>query len=134
MHLTRVSFQASLRDYQKQADDLLAAWKARDDDAIRIAVHNHPKFLKPDVPWLPKTLTKEDLLSASFDESDARLAIARWYDFADWPSLEAYVGAVILDGSPVATFEAAVEAVIDGHVDVLAKLLRDHPELARARS
>ncbi|HEX7794041.1 MAG TPA: ankyrin repeat domain-containing protein [Vicinamibacterales bacterium] len=134
MQLTRVSFHAGLRDYQKQADDLLAGWKARDDDAIRIAVHNLPKFLKPDVPWLPKPLTKEEVLNASFDESDARLTIARWYDFADWSSLEQYVGAVTQDGSPVARFEAAVEAVIDGHIDVLAKLLRDHPELARARS
>jgi hypothetical protein len=134
MQLTPVSFQASLRDYQKQADDLLGAWKARDDDTVRIAVHSHPKFLNPDVPWLPKRLTKADVLSASFDESDARLTIARWYDFADWSSLERYVGAVTEDGSPVAKFEAAVEAVIDGRVDVLAKLLRDHPELARARS
>jgi ankyrin repeat protein len=74
------------------------------------------------------------VLSASFDESDARLTIARWYDFADWSSLEHYVAAVTQDGSPVARFEAAVEAVIDGHVDVLAKLLRDHPDLARTRS
>jgi len=134
MQLTPVSFQASLGDYQKQADDLLAGWEARDDDAVRIAVHTHPKFLNPDVPWLPKRLTKEDVLSASFDESDAQLAIARWYDFADWASLKQYVAAVTQDGSPVARFEAAVEAVIDGHVDVLATLLRDHPELARARS
>jgi ankyrin repeat protein len=134
MQLTRVSFHASLHDYQKQADDLLAGWKARDGDAIRIVVHNHPKFLNPDVPWLPKGLTKDEVLSASFDESDARLAIARWYDFADWSSLEQFVAAVTQDASPVARFEAAVEAVIDGHVDGLAKLLRDHPELAHARS
>jgi ankyrin repeat protein len=134
MPFTPVPFQAGLRDYQKQAHDLLAGWKARDEDAIRVAVHKHPKFLNPDVPWLLKRLTKEDVLSASFDESDARLAIARWYDFADWSRLEEYVAAVTLDGSPVARFEAAVEAAIDGHVDVLAQLLRDHPELARARS
>jgi ankyrin repeat protein len=134
MQLTPVPFQASLRDYQNQADDLLAGWKARDEDALRIAVHKHPKFLNPDIPWLPRRLTKEDVLSAPFDESDARLAIARWYDFADWSRLEEYVAAVTRDDSPVARFEAAVEAVIDGRVDVLATLLRDHPELARARS
>lgn len=134
MQLTPVSFQASLVNYQNQADDLLAGWKARDEDAIRIAVHTHPKFLNPDIPWLPKKLTKEDVLSASFDESDARLAVARWYDFADWLRLEEYVVAVTQDNSPVARFEAAVEAVIDGQVNVLASLVRNHPELVRARS
>jgi len=76
MQLTPVPFQASLQDYQKQADDLFAGWKARDEDAIRIAVHKHPKFLNPEIPWLPKTLTKEDVLGAPFDASDAQLTIA----------------------------------------------------------
>src|SRR5262245_19605697 len=134
MQLTPVFFKARLRDYQKQADDLLAGWKARDEDAIRIAVHKHPKFLNPDIPWLSKKLTREDILSTSFDISDAQLTIARWYDFAAWWRLEEFVAVVTQAGSPVARFETAVEAVIDGRVDVLARLLRDHPELARARS
>src|SRR5262245_36086540 len=134
MQLTPVPFQASLQDYQKQADDLFAGWKARDEDAIRIALHKHPKFLNPDIPWLPKKLTKEDVLGAPFDASDAQWTIARWYDFADWSRLEEYVAAVTQNGSPVAQFETAVEAVIDGHVDVLARLLREHPDVARARS
>src|SRR5215468_594801 len=77
MQLTPVSFQAALGDYQKQADDLLAGWKARDEEAIRIAVHRHPKFLNPDIPWLPRNLSKEDVLNTPFDLSDAQLAIAR---------------------------------------------------------
>ena len=134
MHIAPVSFRASLQAYQAQADELLQGWNAEDRDAIRLAVHKHPKFLSADVPWLPRKLTEADIRNASFDGSDAQLTIARWYDFADWGRLQEYVDAVTVDGSPVAQFEAAVEAVIDGHVDALAALLRENPELSRARS
>jgi ankyrin repeat protein len=134
MHITPVSFRASLQPYQTQADELLQGWKREDRDAVRLAVHKHPKFLNPEVPWLPRRLSETDIRNASFDASDARLAIARWYDFADWQRLEEYVDAVTQDGSPVARFETAVEAVIDGNVEMLAGLLGDNPELARARS
>jgi ankyrin repeat protein len=129
-----VSFRAGLREYQKQADDLLAGWQADNEDAIRLAMHSHPKFLRTDVSWLPKALTKEDIRSASFDMTDAQMAIARWYDFADWQRLEEYVEAVTRDGSSVQRFETAVEAVIDGNIDMLQKQLRESPELIRSRS
>jgi ankyrin repeat protein len=90
--------------------------------------------LRSDVPWLPAKLTEAEIRNASFDRSDAQLTIARWYDFADWRRLEEYVDAVTDDESPVAQFEAAVEAVIDGQVDALASLLRANPELLHARS
>jgi ankyrin repeat protein len=134
MHITHASFRSNLDAYQAQADELLRGWNSEDHDAIKLAVHRHPKFLRPDVSWLPRHLTEGDIRQASFEMADARLAIARWYDFADWQRLEEYVAAVTQNGSPVAQFEAAVEAVIDGHVDVLGALLRQSPELARARS
>jgi hypothetical protein len=45
-----------------------------------------------------------------------------------------YVEAVTTPGSPVARFEAAVEAVIDGDIATLTKLLPEDPALVRARS
>jgi Ankyrin repeats (3 copies) len=134
MHITPVSFRANPDAYLAQADMLLRGWKSGDADAIKLAVHRHPKFLRPDVSWLPRHLTEADIRQASFEMADAKLAIARWYDFADWQRLEEYVGAVTQEGSPVAHFEAAVEAVIDGDVENLRSLLRASPELARARS
>jgi ankyrin repeat protein len=59
---------------------------------------------------------------------------ARHYDFADWPRLAESVAAVTRAGSPVALFEAAVEAVVTGDVPALESLLREHPDLVRARS
>jgi ankyrin repeat protein len=134
MHITPVSFRAGLQEYQQQADDLLNGWKAGDTDAIRIAVHKHPQFLRADVSWLPRKLTEADIRNAAFERREAQMTIARWYDFADWQRLEEYVAAVTREGSAVAKFEEAAEAVIAGHVDTLTKLLRDTPDLTRARS
>jgi hypothetical protein len=134
MDMNPVSFRAGLPAYQAQADALLHGWKTGDREAILLAVRKHPKFLRPDVPWLPRHLTEADIRSASFEMADAQMAIARWYDFADWHRLEEYVDAVKQQGSPVARFEAGVEAVIDGDVDALRGLLRDDPELIHARS
>jgi ankyrin repeat protein len=53
--------------------------------------------------------------------------------FADWPSLAAYVDAVLREG-PVFEFESAVEAVINGDLAALEDGLRRDPALVHARS
>lgn len=68
------------------------------------------------------------------DLGAAQLTIARRYDFDSWPRLAEFVEAVTHENSPVSKFEAAVEAVIEGDVATLAVLLKENPELVRARS
>ena len=126
--------RAPLAAYRRQAQELLDAWNAGDANAVELFRHNHPRLLDDAVPWLPKNLSEGELRSASFDVRDAELALARWYDFSDWSRLEEHVGAVTDDGSSVARFEAAVEAVVDGDVETLRALLRQDPELVHARS
>jgi ankyrin repeat protein len=125
---------SGLDDYQQQAEELFAAWKAGDPDAIRFVIHRHPRFLSDHASWLPKRMSEAEIRSAPFELADAQLSIARWYDFADWDRLREYVDAVSAPGSPVALFENAVDAVIEGNATDLAMLLREHPELVRARS
>ncbi|HYE85617.1 MAG TPA: ankyrin repeat domain-containing protein [Vicinamibacterales bacterium] len=74
------------------------------------------------------------LQTASTNEDEARLAVARRYDFLDWPHLVEYVKAVSDPQSPVYRFERAVEAVIDGDLTTLTRLLTADPALVRARS
>jgi ankyrin repeat protein len=126
--------RGGLDQYEKQADDLLEAWKAADPGAIQIVRQKHPRFLNPEIPWLPKNMSESEVRSVTLERSDAQLTVARWYDFESWPQLVDYVNAVTQDGSPVSQFESAVEAVIDGDFATLASLLREHPELVRARS
>src|SRR5260221_4964838 len=114
MDIVPVPFDARLEGYQKQAEQLLEAWRAGDSAAIQIVRQTHPRFLNPDIPWLPKKLSASEVRSATFELPDAQLTIARWYDFAAWPRLAEYVDAVTQEGSPASQFESAVEAVISG--------------------
>src|SRR6185295_10780411 len=110
----RVPYDGSIAAYQAQADALLAAWRAGEEQAVKFFWQQHPKFRRPDVLWLPKQLEKSDVMKEVMTGDDARLAIAQWYDFRDWDALSEWVRAVNDQGSPVALFEAAVEAVING--------------------
>jgi ankyrin repeat protein len=132
--ITPLPFRAGLDDYNKQAEQLLEAWKAGDPAALRIFHDRHPRFLDEQIKWLPKRLSDDEIRSAPLDLSDARLTVARWYDFQSWQALAEYVQAVTPQDSPVAKFESAVEAVVNGDLPTLQALLRDNPELVRARS
>lgn len=134
MRLARLPYNASLADYVKQADALFAGWQAGDEKAVSLFRAKHPKFLDAKIPWLERHLTDQEVRATPITRQDASLALARWYDFADWQRLTEYVEAVTTPGSPVACFEAAVEAVIDGDIATLTKLLREDPALVRARS
>jgi ankyrin repeat protein len=134
MQLSRLPFDAPLAEYEQQARDLHDGWRGHDVDAVRLVRERLPKFLREDVPWLPKDLSDADVRTMSVDENDARHAIARWYDFGAWQGLVEYVDSVTAPGSAVYRFESAVEAVVNGDVDALATLLRDDRGLVRARS
>jgi hypothetical protein len=134
VNLSALPFRSSLEEYQRQAGELLERFRSCDADAIRVIKEHHPRFLRSDIPWLPKDLPDSDLRSATLDTADAQLTIARWYDFQDWSALAEYVEAVTQENSPVSKFESAVEAVITGDVATLVSLLQANPELIRARS
>ena len=134
MELKRLLFSSNLEPYRKQAEELLTAHQAGDSQAIRIFHENHPRFLDAKILWLPKNIPDSEIQNTALDLADAQLAIARWYNFQNWPALAQFVDAVTRKGSPVFPFEAAVEAVIAGDLATLESLLRENPELVRARS
>jgi len=134
MDLMPLPFRSTLDQYQQQAEELLAAHRAGDAQAIRILHENHPRFLDSKITWLPRDLSDSEIRSAALELADAQLTIARWYSFQGWLALAEYVESVTRDGSPVFQFESAVEAVITGDAATLESLLRENPELVRARS
>ena len=126
-------FDAPLSDYVNEADRLFAGWQAGDEQAVRVFLSRHPQFLDRQIPWLQRAMTEAEVRATPMTRDDASLALARQYDFANWNALAEYVTAVRTPG-PVARFEAAVEAVIDGRIEELKDLLREDPELVRRRS
>src|SRR5207344_2114486 len=94
MKTSHLPFRTPLKPYQVQAEQLLQAWNAGEDDAIQTFREHHPRFLDEKIPWLPKKMTETEVRSVKLDLSDAQLTLARWYCFADWAALAQYVDAV----------------------------------------
>src|SRR5687768_14829639 len=118
--MEHLPFDAPLAEYVKQSDALLAGWGAREEASIGIFKSRHPKFLDGKIPWLERRMSRDEVLATPVDADDAKLALARWYDFFDWSKLEDYVEAVGKPG-PVQRFERAVEAVVDGDIPTLRR-------------
>jgi ankyrin repeat protein len=66
--------------------------------------------------------------------ADAQFFVAREHGFASWPKFARHVDTIALDDSPVAHFETAVDAIVNGDASVLRSLIQAHPDLVRARS
>ena len=112
---------------------LFAGHRAADPAAINLFHRKHPRFLDEKVKWRPKFIPDSEIRDAALSIDDARLTIARYYDFLHWPSLAVHIAAISEPG-PVFEFEAAVEAVINGDLAALEDALRRDPALIRARS
>lgn len=133
MPFPRLPFDAALGDYETHSAQLLQGHATGDSEALSIFHRNHPRFVDDRMPWAPKRLSKAGLTNATLSADDARLTLARWYCFRDWPALAGYAEAINRDKS-IFQFESAVEAVIKGEFQRLESLLPEHPELVRARS
>ncbi|HEY6292486.1 MAG TPA: ankyrin repeat domain-containing protein [Terriglobia bacterium] len=73
-------------------------------------------------------------LTPDHSAADARSIIVRNHDFESWDQFASYAEALKHSKSPVAQFERAVDAIVIGDADSLERLLRDNPDLIRARS
>lgn len=73
-------------------------------------------------------------LAPNYSKGDARAIIAREHDFESWDQFASFAEAMKDARSPVARFEAAVDAIIIGDIARLERLLRANPSLVRARS
>lgn len=131
---THLTHRASKAEYDDQAAALLRAWQDGHEEAVGLFRSRHPRFLDPKVPWKPREMSDEEVRAEVIDLDDARLAIARWYDFAGWARLVEFASVAADPASPVARFESAVEAVVTGDLAGLSTLLEADPALVHARS
>ncbi len=120
----RLSFRASLEEYQRLAERLFDELKSGDCSAEWRFKWEHPRFRGKGV---------DDVRAASLDLADAQLVVAQEHAFDTWAALAEFAEAVKRAGS-VERFERAADAVIAGDVATLRTLLREDPDLIRARS
>jgi len=127
-------YNAPIEKFEQQAEQLLAALHAGNQHAICLFNQKHPRFLDKDVPWLPLSLENGAIEAAGLNIDDARLTVARGYDFEDWDAIGEYLAAIADPASPTARFEAAVQTVVTGDAATLRRLLTESPDLVHARS
>lgn len=73
-------------------------------------------------------------LSPKATVTGAQFVIARSYGFASWPKFAKHVEELGRRSSPAARFEAAADAIVEGDLAALKRLLHEDPGLVRARS
>jgi ankyrin repeat protein len=66
--------------------------------------------------------------------AQAQFFVARGHGFASWPKFAKHLEGLARADSPVSRFESAVDAIATGDAATLGKLLKEDPDLARARS
>lgn len=138
----------NLEQYKKQAKELVKACKSGDPDAVRAwatqwinnLVRLQGLTITPQMPvrvdhWIDQVtdFARRKLFDACA-LTDGQFVIARAQGFESWPKLAKHIEALTSASSAVSQFEAAAEAVVDGNMSRLARLLGDDPELIRSRS
>jgi hypothetical protein len=123
-----------LERYRGEAEELIKAHRAADEKAMRWIRRYHPRL-----PGRPDTndrnaVTDEQVRRIKLSVTDAQFIVAREHQFESWATFEKHIDELNHKSSAVAQFEAAVEAIINGKAATLTRLLRQNPELIRARS
>src|SRR5204863_1223949 len=113
----------SLEQFRKPANDLFKA--RRSPEATRRFKRFHPRFRK---------LTEAEIADAKLSLTDAQWVIAREHAFESWPKFAKHIQQIVRTDSLVSRFELAADAIVTGDLMALKRLLREEPELVRARS
>lgn len=66
--------------------------------------------------------------------ADAQLVIAQSHGFQNWTGFIRHINGVNVKNSRTARFEAAADAIVEGDIKTLNRLLQQEPALVRARS
>ena len=111
--------------YEKQAATLADTCRSIHSDSVKYVRKYHPE---------PEKLTQLNRPDTNFSPDDARLVVAREHGFIDWPALLQHMADLKEPGSPVAKFEQAAEAVVQGDLPTLKALIEDNPAIVYERS
>ena len=125
MEVKKLPARPSLEQYKKQAKDLVKDFKSDKAEVLARIKASHDRFEK---------LAPSAIRQTPFALADAQFIIAREHGFESWPKFAKHVTALARGNSPVAQFEAGADAIVTGDIRTLRRLLRQSPELIRARS
>jgi ankyrin repeat protein len=146
----------NLEQYRKLAQSLLKACRAHraNPDAIdhwaeqwvnrlaRTSGKNHTHFTELRIrrriegfaDFIERQLIARGKTNKTCTLAGAQLVMARSHGVAGWPQLVKHIQSLAKASSPGRDFESAADAVVNGDLATLKRLLRRHPDLARKRS
>lgn len=144
----------NLEQYKKRAKDLVKACKSGEPGAIGVWAANWietlvklasltvtlglpvriDRWIAQVTEFAQRELSDSGRESAKCALADAQFVIARSHGFESWLKLAKHIEALAHRSSPASQFEAAADAIVAGDVAALERLLRENPELIRARS
>ena len=111
----------------KSAEDALIAGDAR---ALERLLREHAELFQAGQP----PAYNDGGLAPDYAGGDARSIIARNHDFETWEQFASHLQALAQPDSPIARFETAADAIVNGDTATLGRLLREDADLVRARS
>jgi ankyrin repeat protein len=147
-----LAFRSNTERYKRLAKDLVNACKSDDPNAIGDWAEKWVKMLAKSSGIKPKRrlhaairrwsnqvqeFAKRQLASDKTQRcrlADAQLVIARAHGFTSWPKFSKHLGGLKQKSSPVARFESAADAIINGDITTLKRLLSQDPKLINVRS
>jgi len=139
--------------YKKRAKELVTACKSNDPDAIRRWAAEWMESLARSlrasdaaaravggaesverIAGFAAASLKSDNRETDCALSKAQFVIARAQGFLSWPKFQEHLHSLQSTSSSDAAFEAAADAVVEGDLATLRRLLAEYPQLIRARS
>src|SRR5436190_2610352 len=141
MYAKQLHAHPSLSEYEKLAESVLDVYRSGDVQALQRLADYY------ELGWLPtweqfrakaqqelSRLPDSESRIANFGIADAQYLTAANHGFESWPAIVKYIQEIGRENSPVSLFESAVDAIVTGDTETLERLLRENPELIRARS
>jgi len=114
----------------------VAVWKAMDQAVVKADADALERLVAQNAEWLTKR--PKGAYPACGSDLDfargARALLVREHQFESWEALEAHRLARLDPSTATAVFEDAVDAVVNGNLETLRRLLTSHRELIQARS
>lgn len=122
-----------LEQYKKQAKELVKAWNG-DERALQkivadISVDQFRDGIRQRLGNLAKKKIGDEL-----SLTDAQFLLAREHAFESWPKFAAHIAALNDANSGISKFELAADAIMNGDVKTLKRLLKENPALGNERS
>src|SRR4051812_1097713 len=137
----RLPERPDLNQYKTLAKDLHRACADGEDGAIRrwaaewlarTGREDAGDIERIERTWRQLLASKPHLSTCAL--TDAQFFLARLHGFASWPVFARHIEDLAGAASGTTRFESAVDAIVKGDMATLERLLREHPDLVRARS